>query len=243
MAKRPLRLHADDGARALHYALDRRENVLLPRERNFQIQLRELELAIRAEILVAEASANLKIAVHAGNHQYLLENLRGLRQRVELSVMDAAGDEAVPRTFGRRAREDRSFDLKKAELVERFANREKNPVAQLDIGVRARSPQVEIAVAQTRLFARGHVVFDRERRRLRVIQNVKSCGNHFHVAGGNFRIRFLAADDAAFHGHHEFRAQILGLRVRFGIVLLVKNNLRDSRAVPQIDENQLTDRK
>ena len=76
---------------------------------------------------------DLEVAVHAGNHQDLLEDLRRLRQRVELPVMNAARDEIIARAFGRRAREHRRLDLEKALLVERLANFENDAVAQLDI--------------------------------------------------------------------------------------------------------------
>ena len=56
---------------------------------------------------------------------------------------------------------------------------------------------------------------------------------------GNFRIRLLPANHAAFDRDHEFRAQLFGLRVRLGMQLLVEDNLRDSGAVAQVDEDQL----
>ncbi len=111
-------------AGALHHALDRVENILLARKRHLQVELREFELAVGAKILVAETPANLKVAVHVGNHQDLLEDLRRLRQRVELPVMNAARHQAIARAFGRRARQHRRFDLEKAQLVERLANLE-----------------------------------------------------------------------------------------------------------------------
>ena len=153
--------------------------------------------------------------------------------------MNAARHQAVSRAFGRRPREYRSFDFEEAHFVERFANLEDHAVPQLDIAVQSRTPQIEIAVAQTRLFARGHFVFDQERRRLRIVQDVQPRGHHFHFARRNFGIRFLAANHAAFDRDHEFRAQVLGLRVRLRIQLLVEHNLRDSGAVAQIDKNQL----
>ena len=55
----------------------------------------------------------------------------------------------------------------------------------------------------------------------------------------NFRIRLLPPHHAPFDRHHKFRAQLFGLGVRFGMQLLVENDLRDSRAVAQVDEDQL----
>ena len=125
---------------------------------------------------------------------------------------------------------------KKPKLVERLAHLENNPVPQLDIAVRPRAAQVEIAIAQARLFARRHFVLNLERRRLRVVQNVQARGHHFHFAGGDFGVRFLPANHAALDRHHKFRAQLFGLCVRFGMQLLVEHDLRDAGAVAQVNE-------
>ena len=77
------------------------EDILLLHKRHLHVDLRELRLAIGAEILVAEAAGNLIILVHAANHQHLLENLRRLRQSVELAGMHAAGHEIIACAFGR----------------------------------------------------------------------------------------------------------------------------------------------
>ena len=42
-------------------------------------------LAVGAQVLVAETARDLVVAVHAGHHQQLLEQLRRLRQGVELA--------------------------------------------------------------------------------------------------------------------------------------------------------------
>ncbi len=64
-------------------------NIELIEKRRLDVDLRELGLAIGAKVLVAEAFDDLIVAVEARHHQHLLEQLRRLRQRVELSVVDA----------------------------------------------------------------------------------------------------------------------------------------------------------
>src|ERR1700735_3659673 len=172
MAKWSFRLHSHNRAGAFHHTLDHFKNIPLARERHFEIELRELKLAVSAKIFVAKTAHDLKIAIHARNHQYLLEDLRRLRKSVKLPVMDAARHQAVARAFRSRARKHRRFYFEKSLLVERFANFQYDAVAQLQIAVRFRPPQIEITVAQTRFFARGHFLFDLERRRLRIIQDV-----------------------------------------------------------------------
>ena len=84
-AERVRRLAADQPHQAVHQRLDRREHELFGRERNLEVDLRELGLTIGAQVLVAEALDDLEVAVQTGDHQDLLEDLRRLRQRVELA--------------------------------------------------------------------------------------------------------------------------------------------------------------
>src|SRR5271165_2710672 len=122
MAERSGDFHADHAECRDHHLLDNVKNVFLARERHLEVELGELELPVRAKVLVANAFADLEIAVHSRNHLNLLENLRRLRERVELAVMNSAWDEAIARAFGRRARQERRFDLEEAEFVESLAH-------------------------------------------------------------------------------------------------------------------------
>ena len=61
------------GEQPLHHRLDRREHVLLGRERHLEIELVELAgAAVGARVLVAKAGRDLEVAVEAGHHQKLL---------------------------------------------------------------------------------------------------------------------------------------------------------------------------
>ena len=84
------------------------------RERDLDVDLRELGLPIGAQILVAEAADDLEVAIDARDHQDLLEDLRRLRQREELARMHAARHEIVARALGRRLGQDRRLDLEEA---------------------------------------------------------------------------------------------------------------------------------
>ena len=64
-------------------------------------------------------------------------------------------------------------------------------------------------------------------------------GHHFHFPGRDFGIGLLAADHLAFDGHHKFRAQLFRFFVRFGMHLVVEHDLRQTRAVAQVNEDQL----
>ena len=188
MAERAFGRNTGDGAGALHHFLDHVENIFLARERHLDVNLRELRLAVGAQIFVAETFHDLEVAVHSRNHQNLFEDLRRLRQRVELPVMNAARDEIVARAFGRRTREHRRFDLEEAQLVHGLAHFEDHAVAQLEVCVRLRAAQVKVAIAQPSLFGSVHFFFNLEWRRLRVVQDVQARGHHFYFASGDFWI-------------------------------------------------------
>jgi len=65
-------------------AFDQLKQVVLVDEAELDVDLGELGLAIDAQIFVAEAAHDLKIAIEAGHHEQLLEQLRALGEGVEL---------------------------------------------------------------------------------------------------------------------------------------------------------------
>ena len=91
--------------------LDDSEDVFASREAHFQIHLRELELAIGALVLIAEAAGNLKVAIEAGDHEDLFEDLRRLRKRVEVAGVNARGNQIISGPFRRAAGHDGGFDF------------------------------------------------------------------------------------------------------------------------------------
>ena len=70
--------------------LDQRLDVLGVAEAHLDVELGELGLPVGPEVLVAEAAGDLEVALEAGHHQQLLEQLRRLRQRVPVTRAAAA---------------------------------------------------------------------------------------------------------------------------------------------------------
>ncbi len=64
-------------------AFDQSVNVLALDEGHFEVDLREFQLPVGALVFVAETAGELKIFLHAADHQDLFELLRRLRQRVK----------------------------------------------------------------------------------------------------------------------------------------------------------------
>ena len=144
------------------------------REGDLEVDLGELGLAVGAEVFVAEAAGDLEVAVEAGDHEDLLEDLRRLRQRVEVAGVDAAGDEVVARAFGGGARHEGRFDLEEALSDEVVADGHGDVVAEREVLLHLGAAEVEVAVLEADLFVGDGVFGGREGRRLRVVEQQES---------------------------------------------------------------------
>ena len=225
---------------AREQALDHVDQVVLLDERHLDVELRELGLAVRAQVLVAEAARDLVVALEAGDHQQLLEQLRRLRQRVERALVHAARDEEVARALGRRAGEDRRLDVEEVVRVEVVAHGADHLVAEHDGVVHALAAQVEHAMAQAQRLVHRAVLVDRERRRGRLRELLHIRDVDLDLARRHVRVDVarLAQDDLAGRADDVLGAQPLGHGVRLGRALGVEDELHEPGAVAQVDEDQ-----
>ena len=92
-------------------------------EAHLGIELHELVLPVGAQVLVAQAAGDLEVAVDAGDHQQLLEQLRRLRQGVERAGLLARRHEELAGALGRRRHQHRRLDLDEALRLHRPADR------------------------------------------------------------------------------------------------------------------------
>ena len=88
------------------------DNIIYINESKLHIDLGELRLTVGTQVLVTEAFYNLDIAVIAGAHQKLFEQLRRLRQCIEAARMNTARYQIVSGAFRCGFRQHRGFDLK-----------------------------------------------------------------------------------------------------------------------------------
>ena len=237
--KRRRDLAADQREDLAHQRLDDAEDRLRPRERHLDVHLRELGLTVSAQILVAEALADLHVAVHARDHQDLLEQLRRLRQREELAGMHAARHEIVARAFRRGLRQNRRLDLEEAVLVEVAPHDRRQTVTHDDVVLQPRTTKIEIAILQAYVFRHRRVVGDRKRRCLCLVQHHELLHDDLDLAGRQLRIHRLgrAAPHFPDHADHELGSQPLGLGNQ-RLVVFVEDDLRDPGAVADVDEEQ-----
>ena len=221
----------------LHHAKD----MLAARKAHLQIHLRELELPVGAQVLVAEAARDLEIAVEARDHQDLLEHLRRLRQRVELARMHAAGHQEIARALGRRLAQDRRLDFEKPLLRQALANRPRNLVAQPEIALHLGAAQVDVAVLQPHFLVLDRLFGGRERRQARVVQHPQLGGLDLDFAGRHLGIDGVRVAQAhlAHRGDHVLRPHLLALGVALGREFLVEHHLGNAAAVAQVEEDQV----
>ncbi len=170
-----------------HHLLEDRADLDLRQERGLAVDLRELGLAVGAQVLVAEALGDLVVAVEPRDHQQLLEQLRRLRQREELAGVDARRHEVVARALGRRLGQHRRLDVDEAERVQVLADLDRDPVAQHQVVLHLRPAQVQHTVRQARRLGEVLVV-ELERRRDRRVQDLEFVAQHLDLAAAQVRV-------------------------------------------------------
>src|SRR6185312_12793946 len=153
-----LQLDAGLAKRCREKSFDHFKHLLLPGEGHFQIDLRKFRLTVGAKVLIAETTYDLEILVEAGNHQYLLEQLRRLRQCVKRSRRHPAGDQIIARSFRRAARHEWSLDLQKSSAGKLVANGESYSRAQGDVGLHLRAAHIDVAILQAQLLVRDLLI-------------------------------------------------------------------------------------
>ena len=223
-----------------HHRLGQLDHVVLVDERHLDVELGELGLAVGACVLVAEAASDLVVALEPADHQQLLEQLRRLRERVERPWLDSRGNQVVARALRGRAGQVGRLDLEEVPVVEDLPHRRDHPVPQRERVLHRLASQVERAVAQPEVLVDRLPLVERERRRVRVGQQLELGGRHLDLAGRDVRVDVLGvpARDRSGDRDHVLRAQPVGGRVRVGRGIGVEYQLHDSRAIPQVDEDQ-----
>ena len=237
--ERRMDLDADQGEEPLGQALHHRHHLVAPDERHLDVDLRELGLAVGAQVLVAEAAADLHVALAARDLEDLLEELRRLRQREEAAAVHARRHQIVARALGRRPREDRRLDVEEAELVEVAQRLHHHFVAQPQVALELVAAKVEVAEAEAGLFARLDRAFEAEGQRIALRQHLARGGDHLERPGRDLRVHRLgrAARDRALDLDHPLEPRLVERFRRRRRVLGTHHHLHRAAAVAQIEED------
>ena len=167
-----------------HHAFADFHEVLFSHEGHLHVDLGELGLAIGPQVLVPKAAYDLVVAVESGDHQQLLEQLRGLGQGVELPGIDPAGNQVIPGAFGCAFGEHRCFDVEKSVGVEKISHRRAGFVPGDDVALQRRTAKVQVPVFQADGLGDVHLVLDQEGRRFGRIENFQFVHQHLDLTGG-----------------------------------------------------------
>ncbi len=208
----------------------------LVQERGFAVDLGEFGLAVSAQVFVAEALGDLVVAVETGHHQHLLEELRRLRQREEVASVHTRRHEIVARAFRRALGQHRGFDVDEAQLVQELAHFDGHAIAQHQVALHLRTAQVQYAMREARRF-REVVVVQLERRRDRRVQDLDFLAEHFDFARSQLGVGGARRTLAHQAGHADAELVAQALRGREGGVVRIEHDLRQARAVAQVDED------
>jgi len=233
-------LDARQAEHLLHHGFQQGDDVLPRDEAHLDVHLGELRLAVGAQILVAEAAHDLEVTVLAGDHEQLLEQLRRLRQGIELAVVDPAGHEVIAGALGRRARQEGRLELQEALRVEVPPDLQGHPVSQDQVRGHGRAAQVEVAVFQAQLLGGPDLVLDLEGRQLRRAEHLELVGHHLHPTRGHVGVDVLrrAGGHLAPDTDDELRPQGGGPLVERRVAVPVERHLAEAVPVAQLQEQQ-----
>ena len=227
---------------AREQSLDEGVNIFAIDERHLDVDLRELRLAVGAQIFVAIAAGQLKIFFHAGDHEDLLVLLRRLGQGVKVSRMQPAWHEEFAGAF-RRALEQRwRLDLEEPLILHEHARRGGHPASQAHIVNHFRPTQVEVTVLEPQFLVDlgGDLgVVDAERQHVGVVEHLELFGHDLDEAGVDLLVLRAVGADAHLAGDADdaLAVKLGGSLEQLGRqVAGVKHRLRAAFAIADVDE-------
>ncbi len=208
-------------------------------ETHFQIELREFGLSIRAQVLVAETTHDLVIAVQPRHHQELLENLRRLRQCKKFARVGPAGDDVIAGSFRRRFRQHRRFDIDKAVLIEEIPHCPGHRMSQAQVGEHVLPAEIQVAKLEPQFLVRLFVMV--KRRRLRIVQRLQFVRENLDLSGRHIRVHrtFGPVTHLPFDPQYVLTADSFGFRKDLRPVR-IENDLQQSFPIPEVDKNYAT---
>ena len=218
------------------------DDVLLVDEAHLDVQLGELRLAVGAEVLVPVAAGNLVVPLHAGDHEQLLEQLRGLRQSVEGAWLQACRNQEVTCALRGGTGQRRGLDLREIVALENLASRSVGLGAQAECVALGGAAQIQVTVLQAGLLADlagGGRVVDLERQRGGLVEYLELADVDLDGAGR--QVRVLGTLRTGLHATADADTVLAAQRVgALGDLGLAEHDLCDAGTVAQVDEDHAT---
>ena len=203
---------ADDLPAGRHGLLRQGDDVILVDEAHLDVELGELGLTVSSEVLVAVATCDLVVALHARHHEQLLEQLGALRQGVPAPGGKTSRHQEVTGTLRSGTGQGRGLDVIEVVAVENLTNGVGYLGAQHQGLMLTWTPQVQVAVLETGVLTDGDVLVDLEGQRGRGVENLELGDGDLDLAGGKVRVGVAlrtSLDDTS-HLDAVLVAQIMG---------------------------------
>ena len=140
------------------------QDVLLLHKGHLTVDLGKLRLPVCPQVLVPEAFNDLKIFVHAPDHEQLLKGLRGLRQGVELPYVHPAGNHKIPGPFRGGFDQVRGFYFYKAIFGKVFPYLHGYLRTEDQVSLNRTAADIQIPVFHPKFFAPVRIFFNGKRR-------------------------------------------------------------------------------
>ena len=113
-------------------------------------------------------------------------------------------------------------------------------MTQNQILLHFRTAQIQITVFQAQVLIRIDIVLNIKRRSFGSIEYFQISGNHFDLAGSKIRVNSSCIAKTHFTCYFDnvFAANSFSSRKAIACIVRVNDNLNDTAAIAQIDENQ-----
>ncbi len=217
----------------LQQPLGQGHDLLLVDEAHLDVDLGEFWLPVRAQVLVAEASADLVVALQPGHHAHLLEQLRGLGKGEELPLVDTAGHQEVAGAFRGALGQAGGLHLDEVLVVKIAAGGLRGLVTQAQVAGHPGAAQVQITVLQAQVLGHVHAVLDEEGRGLGGVHQLPFGNHDLDLAGGEIGVEHAiwAGAYAPLDGQDVFGTQQVSALVDVVVVIRLNTTwVRPSRS-------------
>ena len=221
------------------HALQMLEHILLLHKAHFHIHLSKLRLAVCTKVLIPEAPSHLIVPVNAAHHQELLEDLRGLGQRIEFTVVNPGGNQIVSCALGGRLGEHGCLHRQEAVGIQIVLGTLLHPVPELQASDHLRSAEIQIPVLEPQGLIAG-TVLHREGQRVSLGDHLQLLCPELYRAGfqlGVHRLR-VTLPHIAVYGNDRFVFQLVRRRKLLRRKLSgIKHHLKDPFPVSQVNKD------
>ena len=146
-------------------------NIIYIYEGKLHIDLCKFRLTVCTKILITETTCDLNVTVISGAHQKLFIQLWRLWKSVERTWVNSGWNKIISCTFRCTLAKHWCLNFQESFICEEFTGKHHYFALHHQISLKIRSSQVKVTVFQTNFIFCLAVLFDRERRNLRLCQN------------------------------------------------------------------------